>query len=70
MTIKRVDIDVDYRIPHYHNPNGTICENFYQNITDKIAEEDLDKLQKVVISEAEKYLKHSLQEEFKEFRNE
>lgn len=70
LQIKRVDIDVDYRIPNYHNPNGTICENYYQNIIDKIAEEDLNKLQKVVISEAEKYLKHSLQEEFKAMREE
>ena len=43
---------------------------YIDDITDKIAEEDLDKLQKVVISEAEKYLKHSLQEEFKAMREE
>lgn len=70
LTIKRVYVDVDYREPDYYSPNGVISENYYQNITDKIAEEDLNRLQNAVVSEAEEYLEHSLQEEFKEFRNE
>ena len=69
MKIKSIDISVHYCETHYENPTETIYENYYQNIVDKIAKEDLNKLQKVVIRETEKYLKHSLQEEFKEFRN-
>lgn len=72
MELKSIDINVDYyesKKQGLYNAQDVSMINYYENIIDKFTEKDLKQIQDAIIKETERYLKHSLREEFAKYKN-
>lgn len=72
MELKSIDINVDYyesKKQGSYNAQDISMINYYENIIDKFTKKDLKQIRDLIIKETERYLKHSLREEFAKYKN-